>query len=490
MNPLPDRSLQEAVDSASEDPIFVQSDDWVPDDWWTLFQDEQLNEFIAIVLQNNPTLQMAGARIRSAQATANKVRSALYPTIAWNADVQREKLSTTGVFPISSTGATSSSSQIQPVPINPSVIPIYFTQTETALNLSWDFDIWCKNRNLLQAAIGEFEASFADEAFTRLSLSIAVSEVYFLLQTNYQRLKIAQEILRNREEYFELVEKRVQHNLDDNLIFYAALNNLIAAKQSLLMIEANIIVEENQLKAYLARDFLDNIADVLIAQKPLPKVPLPDAIPMNLLCHRPDIISQLYLIQSAGRRIKVAIAGFYPDLNLMAFGGFQTIHIQKLFQGQSTYGDVQLATSLPLFTGGLLRANLWEAEIDYDLAILKYNQLVLDAVKEVLDGIALVKNNHKQLEEFKQQMEQQEEIFRLTDLRMQNNIGSTLDYLNSQQEVFVIQDKEVTSLGNTLHSILELIKALGGGYNAYCEPECNDNIACDKEIIICRTLKQ
>jgi NodT family efflux transporter outer membrane factor (OMF) lipoprotein len=462
---LPIAALQNAVDESSDDQLFEMSE-WIPENWWVIFNDEQLHEFIETTIINNPTLQSARKKILLAITTADKVRSALYPTITWNADVQREKLSKTGVLPISGTGAISSSAILPQAPIVPGVIPVYFTQYETALNILYDFDLWNKNRNTLKSALSEMQSVIADEAFIRLSLSIALAEVYFRLQTDYEQLKILQEIHQNRGEYFEIIQKRVQHNLDDNLIFYAALNQLISAKQSLLVMEANIAIGESQLRAYLAGDFQDEIYNIHIDELPLPKVPLPEVLPLNLISHRPDIISQLWLIQSARYKIKIALAGFYPNINLMTFGGFQTIHFPKLFEGRSTYGDIQLATSLPIFTGGLLQANLRSSEIDYDLEILNYNQLVIDAVKQVLNGIIVLKNNNKQLELFRFEATQQHEIFRLTKLRMEHNIGSILDYLNSKNELLIIKQQEVMALGNTLQSILELIKALGVGYDA------------------------
>lgn len=461
---LPAAVLQKAVDEVSNDPLFEMTE-WIPENWWEIFNDEQLNKFIAITIVNNPTLQSAKTKILLALTTADKVRSALYPSITWNADVQREKLSETGVLPISGNGSISSSAPLPQAPIMPSVIPIYFTLYETALNILYDFDLWGKNRNTLRAALGEVQSAIADEAFTRLSLSLAVAESYFQLQTDYEQLRILREIHKNREHYFELVKKRVQYNLDDNLIFYAASNNLIAARQDLLVTEANISIHENQLRSYLAGNFQDEICDIHIDQKTLPKVPLPEVLPLHLISHRPDIISKLWLIESACYKINVAIAGFYPDINLMAFGGFQTIHFQKWFEAKSTYGDIQLATSLPIFTGGLLTANLKSSELNYDLEILDYNQLIIDAVKQVLNGIVVLKNNNQQLEQFRLEAKDQQEIFRITHLRLEHNIGSNLDYLNSENEFLAIKRQEVIALKNTLNSILDLIKALGGGYD-------------------------
>jgi multidrug efflux system outer membrane protein len=154
----------------------------------------------------------------------------------------------------------------------------------------------------------------------------------------------------------------------------------------------------------------------------------------------------------------------------------QTIHWQKLLQGRSAYWDMQLATSLPIFTGGLLEANLWGAEVDYNTAICKYNQLVLDAVKEVLNGVAILQNKHRQYDEFKSEVQQQEKIVHITQLRVEHNLASNLEYLNSQQETLVIRNKEMTALGEMVIAMLELIKALGGGYGACMEADSHECI--------------
>ena len=111
---------------------------------------------------------------------------------------------------------------------------------------------------------------------------------------------------------------------------------------------------------------------------------MPHNLPLHLISQRADIAAQIKLIQSAGDLIKVAEAGFYPDFNLNAFFGFQTIHFAQLFKWDSTFFNVDPAMTLPIFDGGRLIADLRKSEIDYNGAILQYNQLVIDAASEVL----------------------------------------------------------------------------------------------------------
>lgn len=460
---LPYDALEIAAVAVSSEPPFECSE-MIPQDWWILFDDEQLNGFIEEAFTLNPTLQAAHAKILLANAYAKSARAAFYPTINWGGDILREKLSETGLTPFKNPSTPSSSAAVV-TPGGTSGIPVYFTQYETELTLNYDFDVWGKNRNTLRAAIGEIKARIADEAFSRLQLGIAVASVYYQLQMNYQREKIALAYQKSQEQYLNLVQQKVQKKLDNKLSLNRAKANLTDAKLILLQIQGDIAVDEYQLKTYLAGNFDEEICKIPITMKPLPKVPLPKELPLHLLAQRPDISAQLWLIESAGKQIDVARAGFYPDFNLSALFGFQTIHLHKLFNyPESNFFYVNPAFTLPIFDGGRLKANLRITEVNYDLAIYKYNELILNAAKEVLDGIALLRNAHIQLQEYQEKKEYQEESLILANSRLKHGISSRLDYLIYEENLLIAQDQEVQAIGTLIQSILSLIKALGGGY--------------------------
>lgn len=465
----PTGALQSALLDASDDAL-IETNQSLPSEWWLLFDDPQLANFIQTAFSRNPTLQIARTNVLTAIANANKMRAALYPNITWGADVSKQKLSETGLIPFNTSGTTVGMAPLV-APTTLGIIPVYFTQTETELALTYDFDIWEKNRNTFKAALSDIQAKLADQSFTQLELGISVAATYFLLQIDYKREKIAQALVENQTKYLKLVQARSQNNLESKLNVQPIQINLASAQQSLLQIQGDIAINEYQLKAYLAGSFEESIDWIDIERKPLPKVPLPGDLPLHLIAHRPDIIAQLWIIESAGRQIEVAKAGFYPDFNLTALIGYQTIHIKELFEGRSVFYNVDPALSLPVFDGGRLRANLLGSQVDYDRAIYQYNQLVLNAAKEVLAGIAVLRNVEQQLIELKKITTYQENQFRLTDLRMKNSIGSALDYLTSERNMLLALDQETIVFGNTLQSIISLIKALGGGYEAVCFEE-------------------
>lgn len=459
--PTPNPALQEALDQSCEEAPFTVGE-CLPDDWWYLFKDEQLADFIETALEHNPTLHKAHANILMAYYAANRVRSGLFPHLNWGGDVSRQKLSETGLIPFNPNPPQGSAPFA--VPGDSLLIPVYFTQYETELNLVWDFDVWGKTRNTLCAALGEMQARIADEAFARLQLAVAVASAYYQLQIDYLRHEIAQAYVDNQSQTATLLSERERGHVDNNLPYQNAQAALSSARQSILQIEGDTAIHETALRAYLAGDLRESITPLKIAAQPLPRVPIPCDLPMHLLAHRPDITAQLWLIESAGKLVEVAQAGFYPDFNLAAFFGYQTLTLSKLFQWPSSFFNVDPAFSLPIFQGGRLIADLRGSEVNYNLAVYDYNALVLKAAQEVLDGITSLRTTAAQLQEAEQRVQHETERYNLTKLRLENGIVSALDLLAVEQSLLVARDQEAVLLRSTIQSMLALVKALGGGY--------------------------
>lgn len=224
-------------------------------------------------------------------------------------------------------------------------------------------------------------------------------------------------------------------------------------------------LREHQLHAYLADQFEEKIYALNIEKRSLPAIPLPENLPLHLISNRPDITAQLWLIESASYQIKSAKAAFYPDFNLAAFFGYQTIFLKKLFTGRSTFYNIDPAVSLPIMDGGRLRANLRISKSDYDLAVYEYSNMILNAVKEVMDGLSVLRSGDSQLQELRGVRIEQEKLLNLSLLREKNHLDSKLDSLIREANALAAQDQEIAALGYTLQAELLLIKALGGGFD-------------------------
>lgn len=462
---VPQNAIENAVDTACDEScIFHKAP--MPTCWWSLFEDDQLSEYIEKALAKNPTLQKTKQRIFAAEAIALSAKSSLFPYLSLGADVSRQKLSKTGVIPFS-IGPAGSGSPIISVPAVPgenSRIPEYFTIYETELNLKYHFDFWDKQKNKWRAALGRIQASIAEEAFARLELSILVAKTYYKLQMSYKRQEIVASFVANRQEYVTAIKDRIDANIDNEIALQNAISNVIDAKDILLQIQSSIDLEKNRLKALIA-DFDECFLQQDITPSSLPKVPIPQDIHLNLLARRPDIIAQLWLIESASRHIAVAKAEFYPDFNLTALFGFQTIHFRELFKWPSTFFNIDPAMSLPIFDAGQRMANLEGSEVNYNLEILEYNNLLIQAVKEVMDALSLLDNTWQRYLQYESKHRHLADLDRLTSLRVSHNLSSNLDYLISMGNVLMSQDQEVIALERAIQAALDLIKSLGGGYN-------------------------
>lgn len=447
---------QEALEEASSG---FQEGDPLPNAWWTIFNDTQLTGWIEQALDQNPTLQMAAEQIRAASLVADRVKSALYPYIWLGADVSRQKLSTTGVLPFKSGPNT----PVISAPTTPA-IPEYFTLYETELNLTYEFDFWNKNRNRFRAALSEMQAKQADFDLASLELSVAIAETYFDLQIDYARKEIAERFVRNREAFLDLVKERVAGHIDTEITEESAASDLTDARKIVLEAEGEIAVLQYKLLAYLAGNFKEEILPIEV--QPIPIIAVPENLPLHLIANRPDIASQLWLIRSADRQIEIAEAEFYPDFNLSAFLGFQTIHFTELFKWPaSVFFNVDPAMTLPIFDAGKRMANLRESEVNYNLAVLKYNELVINAAKEVLTALAVLQNQTLRLEENEKKLNQQQTLDRLTSLKLEHSLANGLDELISEANVLKAEDQWVVAKGRVIRALLELIYSLGGGYD-------------------------
>lgn len=451
-----------ALEEASRD--FIKTE-YLPENWWSLYNDAQLSYMIEVALARNPSLQSAQSKIETAAANANRMRAALFPSLTWGGDVSRQKFSETGIIPFGPNPQATPGGSGLPATGGAGGIPVYFTQYETELSLNYDFDLWGKNRNLLAAAAGEVQAAAADAIFTRLNLAVAIARVYFDLQIQFQRLHIAQAAVKNKEIYLQLTEKRIHSQLGNALQQQIAETNVAQARQTLLQIEEQIAVDEYRLKAYLAGDFTECIHPADVSPESLPAIAVPCDLPLTLIARRPDIIAQLWLIESAGHEIEAAQAGFYPNVNLTAFLGLQTIHFRELLEGRSGFYNIDPAFSLPIFDGGRLQANLWASETRYDQAVYQYNEKILNAAEEVLESLAILQKSQEQLTQLIKSTSYQQKLFQLTTMRVAHHLDSDFNQLDSEILYLNAQDQELLALANSLQASLSLIKALGGGYD-------------------------
>lgn len=430
---------------------------WIFGNWWEIFADAHLNGLVEDALLLNPNMKMAKDRIEFAKYQAKEAKSFLFPTLYFNADSTKFVQSKTGIF-------------APPSEPNQTFFPLKYTQTEFNFDFDYEFDFFEKNKNLWRASLGEFQAVKVEEIVARLVLSLSVVETYFRLQTDLLKKKNAEEIEENRRELTNLTSRSLSQGLATEILKNKSINNLLITKQNRLQKELTVHLDLHLLQSLVANNFCLELESFTIVIEELENKFNPilscflQELPLDLIAARADIQVILHRVRSFGFRIKAAEALFYPNINLSLLTGMQTIQLAKLFNSESFYGVWGPAIHLPCFDGGFLAANLGLRKMDYKLAVDEYEEKLLEAIRQVLDAKINLEIIEKRLLAAKEIEKRAFSIFNLIGKRREHHLASNYDFFEAKIEFFNAQDEVIELQFLRLQSLLNLIRALGGGY--------------------------
>jgi NodT family efflux transporter outer membrane factor (OMF) lipoprotein len=419
---------------------------WPSDRWWEAYRDPQLSGLIDEALRDSPTLAEAQARLRSAEARAERARANRGPTLTGNAQAELVKQSYNNGIP-------------------PAFVPHGWNDAgQVTLNFSYDFDFWGRNRAALAAATSEARAASADAAEARLVLSTAIGSAYAELLRLYAERDLAAEAVRVREQSLDLVRQRVANGLDSLAAQRQAEAQVPQAQAALAAIDESIGLVRDQLAA-LAGAGPDRGLDI---GRPALQGPRPFGLPENLAAdligRRPDIVAARWRAEAATQQVGVARAAFYPNVNLNAFIGFQALGLVNLFKAGSDAGSVGPAISLPIFDAGRIRADYKGARADADAAVASYNQTLVQALKEVADAATSERALGPRLAESRQALAASEEAYRLARLRYQGQLSNYLIVLEAEDRVIAARRDVAEMEGRAFSLDVALVRALGGGF--------------------------
>ncbi|MBS0335560.1 MAG: efflux transporter outer membrane subunit, partial [Proteobacteria bacterium] len=191
---------------------------------------------------------------------------------------------------------------------------------------------------------------------------------------------------------------------------------------------------------------------------------LPPDLPLDLLGRRPDLAAARWRVESAAGEVEVAKKRFLPNVNLLAFAGVASLGLDRLLAAGSGIGGVGPAVRVPLFSAGGLQAGLRGREADYDLAVERYNELLLDAVREVADQVQTRRVLDAERSERRLAYAATEQARRFALERYRAGIASYLEVLDAEAPLFALQRADTDLGARALLAEVGLYRALGGGY--------------------------
>jgi NodT family efflux transporter outer membrane factor (OMF) lipoprotein len=428
-------------------PAHIDAAAWPAKGWWRAFGDPQLNALVDEALAANPSLLIAQARLRAAQGQAIAAGAARLPSAALDAEVTRQRYPEHGLLP-------------------PPYAGKYFTDGRMALDFSYDIDFWGKNRALVSAARAGVDAAEADQAAARLALAVAVTRAYIQLDLSYALLDVANDNLKQQTTILELTQQRVSAGLENTARVKQSESTLALTRAGVASVHANIDLARNQIAALVAagpdrgqalsRPHLNAPADIA----------LPAALPADLLGRRPDVAAARAQVRGAQHGVTAAEAAFYPNVNLMAFAGLQSIGLSQLFDASDRIVGAGPALSLPVFNRGQLRGALQGRQAQLDASVGQYNQTLLDAVHEVADVVANWRGLERESAEQTIALDAAQRSYDLTTDRYRAGLDNYLSVLSSQNQVLLAQGLRAQLQARRLSFSVDLVRALGGGYAA------------------------
>jgi NodT family efflux transporter outer membrane factor (OMF) lipoprotein len=420
---------------------------WPKEDWWTIYDDLQLNELIKEALADSPNIISAQARLKQADAFTQVNKSSNLPQVSANAQVTEEKHSYNYITPRSAT-------------------PIGWNDYgQATLDFSWELDFWGKNRAAIASSISNVEAMKAELAQTRLTLSSAIASDYAELARLFSDRDELKEYLLVQNKLFVLLNLRFENGLENKATVEDAKSRLAKTEGEILSLDEQISLQKNKIAALMGagpdRGLKITRPSINFYQSDFG---LPNEIAVDLLGRRPDIIAARMQVESKEYLIKEKKAEFYPNVNLSAFIGFQSLGLNLLNEKDSYMGSVGPAISLPIFSAGRLQGELRSSVSKYEEAVANYNGVITQALKEVADAGTSQKSIANQLLKTFEELKSSQEAYDIKTKRYEGGLSNYLDVLYSQETLIDVKRNLINQKSRALSLDIALKYALGGGY--------------------------
>ena len=414
--------------------------------WWTLYNDEVLNDLISKASKNNADLKIAVARIEEADGYMREVGAALFPQVNMDSSASRYKVTELGATPLFN--------GMSPTRSNYNVI----------LSTTFELDFWGKLRRAQESAKAQALASRFAKDTVDLSLKSLVTGDYLLLRSLEAQIELSKASMKSREDSLALTQRRLEGGVSSALDVHqaeVAYNNLKAQLADLTRQRAII---EHQL-AVLTGDLDLKIAAGDIQSLPIPPVP-PVGLPSSLLEARPDVRQAEQNLIAANAKIGVAKAALFPTISLTAGLGGESKDLGDVLKSAARIWNGGLSLNLPVFDSGRLSSRVDQASAEKKQLLASYELAVQNAFTEVNDALVNVRQNTEREAALNASQSSASKALEIANNRYKSGYTGYLEVLDAQRVFNDASLAYVQSRQARLTSTVELFKALGGGWVA------------------------
>jgi multidrug efflux system outer membrane protein len=411
--------------------------------WWQVFDDRQLQALIHEALTNNYDVRIAVARVEQARAQYIQTRSGLFPQIDYGAVVAGGK----------NVGANN-------VPSPTGVEGTVYAGDVTA---SWEIDLWGRIRRQTDAARAQFFATEEARRDVLISLVAQVAQDYFQLLALDRQLQIAHDSTNSYSDSLKIFTERLQGGIASKLETTSAEALLDAAAATVPDLEQQIAAQEDQINVLLGRNPGTVVRTNVPLENELPPE-IPAGLPSTLVERRPDIREAEQQLRAANDQVGVAIANFFPQLDLTGLFGRVSPELAALTSGQSVAWSAAASLTGPLFHGGQLRGQYLQARALRDEAALQFQRTTLTALQEVSDQLVARQKLADARTKRALAVSAFQEALKVAQERYRLGTASYYEVLQQQQQLFPAENTLVQTELNQLVAVVQLYRDLGGGW--------------------------
>jgi len=411
--------------------------------WWQVFQDPVLQGLIGTAITNNYDLKQAVARVEQARDQSAVANSAFFPQIGYGGDIGRGRNALYN-SPASLNGHTESSAQL-------------------TLSAAWEIDLWGRIRRSSEAARAQYLATDEARRGVMITLVSQVATAYFQLLQLDQQMAIQRAATNAYAGSYRIFNDRLFNGVASKLETDRAAAALANAAALIPQLEIQVATTENQLNLLLGRNPGPVVRNSLTNQPQLgPEIPA--GLPGELLRRRPDVLASEQSLIAANANIGVNVANFFPQIGLTTLLGRASPELSAFTGGAGNLWDLGGTLSGPVFQGGALRAQYRASKAKFDESKAAYQQTVLTAFREVSDALITRQKLGEESRYVGQAASALAESVDLATQRYLNGKSSYYEVLQAQQELYPTQQQQVQTQVGQLLAVVQLYKALGGGW--------------------------
>ena len=416
--------------------------------WWKNFNDTNLDSLMAIAIQSNLTLRIAEAHVRESRAQKGIVSANLWPWLSGSGSYSKNRYSA-NTFP--------------PLP----GVPLQYNLYDANFDATWELDVFGGTRRAVQAASAQIGAAEYDETNVLISVMAEVARDYISARAYQQRLIIAQENIQIEQNVLNLTSNRYETGLGNKLNVAQARAQLESTEALVPSLQTGFDESVYQLSVLLGQP-PEALVGQMTAIKDIPLTPplVPVGLPSDLLQRRPDVQKAERELAAATAQIGVAKADLFPKFSLTGLAGFQSISADSWFEYASRYWNAGPTVQWQIFQAGSIVANIRVQNAKQEEALNQYQQTVLVAFEDVENALTSYAREQVRRESLRQTVEANQEAFDLSSQLYKSGLTDFLNVLYSQTALRASQDDLVQSDQSVSEDLVQLYKALGGGWQS------------------------